>query len=585
MISLLSIAGNNRVTETLPDNLVIVLFSILQSNSNGRAEADRLVITTWPLRPINSFYLRKTDYTATNNGTIRGMAIGGDGFEEPDESARRMFAADAIMVSKLRSLFGGDTPIYTCNAAEGGTFTVTKTSSRDWQEASNECFARATTGMYSGLITSLEALYPTREIKVIVMFHGGESEAISGGSDLTNFPSALQSLYNSMNGVDSYLAEAPWLFTKIYYNVNANEATINGHIQTFVDANPDRCYVVDISDQPRKQDLTTEQKAGVSPSGTDDQHTSYLGQIAKAERHYPNILDYFNWPNRDISEITDNTVFDPSVYAQPGKAWFRLQLNRDNMTILGSGGTAGDENKITDILDNGDISRDWTVAGTAPRFKIHERIGCLHSPPGASVGATRIISPVSLSNQIFNDGGFVWSLWFIMKRNPNTGSGGNPIQCILSSTDVYSGTRSNVLLYIVASGDLQLETRCNSSTVKIAQSDQPFCNVTVNEADQDWIFGGVTSNGSNVKLFRGTRYTAVEEIALDATNNGSLSGITPANFNNSVNGIVGLQRQTGASTFDMGYMGDICEVGGMSSIALTAEQFENIKSNVIETLI
>lgn len=558
----------------LPDDAVIVFVSIGQSNSNGRAEADRLAITTWPLRPVNSSYYVKTDYLSTDNGSLQSMWIGGPSYEEPDNSAQRLFASDAILTSKLRALFGKDTPIYHINGGEGGTFIVSPAAARSWQEAENECFDRCFNGMYLPAIADIEAAYPTREIKVVVLFHSGESEAIAGGANLTNFPAALQSLMDSMDGVDSYLAAAPWLFTKIYYNVDVNEATINGHIQTFVDGHSDRCYVVDISDQPRKVDLTTEQKAGVTPTtGSDDEHTSYIGQIRKATLQYPQILNYFNWPNNDISEITDNTEFDPSVYVQSGKTAFRLQMNRDNMTITAGGGTPGDENKITDVLDDLGL-HDWTVGGTiSGRLKNQVRKGLMYFPIGASEGATRVISPVALSNSLFNDGGFIWSVGGYMKFAPNT-SGGSPAEAILSTTDAYSGTRSNILIYKTATEELRCEVRCASSTVKIAETDLPVFATGLNVGDQQFIHWCVTSNGANLKIF-----IDGVEVALDATNNGSLSGITPGNFNNAVNGVVIGARQTGASTFDFHAMGEMREMFGFSSIALSAAEIQNLMIN------
>ena len=50
-------------------------------------------------------------------------------------------------------------------------------------------------------------------------------------------------------------------------------------------------YVIDLSDQPTKAELTTLQKGGVTPStGVDDGHESYLAQIAKGERIYAQLV-------------------------------------------------------------------------------------------------------------------------------------------------------------------------------------------------------------------------------------------------------------------------------------------------------
>ena len=155
------------------------------------------------------------------------MWVGGPNYEEPDEAARRFFASDVILASKLRALFGAETPIYCVNAAEGGTFMVSKPGSRDWQKASNECFSRGVDNMYLPAIAKIQAAHPTRVIYPIVLFQGGESEAITGGADLANFPAALQTFYNDMNAAHSTLARAPWIFTKIHYNITANETIIN----------------------------------------------------------------------------------------------------------------------------------------------------------------------------------------------------------------------------------------------------------------------------------------------------------------------------------------------------------------------
>lgn len=485
----------------LPDNIVPVIFAILQSNSNGRGEADRLAITTWPLRLVNCYYYVKTDYLSTDNGSFRSMWIGGPNFEEPNDSARRLFGGDAILACKMRALFGKDTPIYLINAAEGGTGTVADAGYRDWQQASNECFDRAINGMYLPAIADIEAAHPTKTIKVIVMYHGGETEAQEGAGSgkVANFPAALGALYNSINAVDNYLGAAPWLFTKLHYSLDAGEDAVNAHIQTFVNNNSARCKLIDISDQPRKIDLTIEQKAGVAPTGTDDNHTSYLGQIAKGERGYTQALNFFNWPNNDISDITNNTEFDPSVYVQPGKTAFRLQMNRGNMTVNGSGGTPGDENKITDVLDSLGL-HNFTVGGTAGRLKSQFRKGCMYFPIGTTIGDTRIVSPVALTNSIFNDGGFVWSIGGWVKFAPNTG-GTSPDQAILHTTDAYSGTRSNVLVYKTAAEKLEVQVRCASSTAKIATTASVIFEGAVNEGDQHFIHWCVTSNGSNLKIF------------------------------------------------------------------------------------
>ena len=543
----------------LPDNLAIHIVKPTQSNNNARGEVRRLKITTWPVHVTNCYYYVKTDYTSADNGFFRSCWAGGPNWEEPNEAARTMFGDELILASKLRALFGKDTPIYITNAAEGGTFIVQRPGGqRDWQEASGECFDRCINGMYRPAVVDIETAHPTRTIFTIVPFQGGESESIEGGAALAAFPAGLESFFQSMNNVDQYLANALWLFTKIHYNITANETILNGYIEDFVNAHPDRTSWIDISDKPRKVDLTLEEKAGEAPSGSDDPHTSWIGQEAKGIRNFVKLLNLASWPDRDVSERTSHTGFDFAQFVQPGHGSFRLSFARDNMTITPGGGTPGEQNTITDVLDILGLN-DWTVTGEL-RLKVQGTLACAYFPIGATIGASRIVSPTLLSNSIFGTGIFTVGAW--VKFAPSI-AGTNPDQAIFSTTNVYAGVRSQFLCYKTNSGTILVNHRANSSTVASAETGVVL-NTTLNEGDNQFHFVVVTSTGNLGHL------SIYFDGVLAATT--AYSGlITPSNFNNAVNGIVFGQRQTAASTYDFGAMNYVPEAFGYGNIALSAD--------------
>ncbi len=572
----------------VPDSTIVVIIEFPSQSNEGREDYRRLVINPLPLNNADCYVWYKPNYTTVNDGELKNAQGGINTFGQGGGTYIN-WGAKNVLLGYFHDITGY--PVFLINAARGATGIAFDAGEQDFSPLSTgEAYDVGVDGKIIPGLAAIHALYPTADYnyEYVILFHGAENDATSPGKT-SNFSANIDAVFDQLFLDVPALVDAQvfffsghyWAqFTDLTYEGTAddaaNEVTINTAKQAYCDARDNFHYINFFADTPRDRmyELTTEEKAGVV-SGADNAHTSYRGQISKADKVIKAWAKAKNYQVPYLTERGKNNFFYASTYIQPNKRAFRLQFNRPNLTVTPAGGTAGDENKITDVFDSFLSTRDWTVGGSSSaRLKVQNRKGGVWFPPATSEGDTRITSPSSLPNQIFNDGSFVWSIGGWAKFEPNTGSGGNPDQAILSTNDVYAGTRSRVLVYKTNVGKLRVDVNCNSSTTKSALTNLAVFNATANTCDADFIHWTVTSDGTNIKIF----INGVEQ-ALDAVSNGSLSGITPTNFFNNTNGIVIGERQTGASTFDFGFMGEMREVFGYGGIALTASQILEIMKN------
>jgi len=121
-------------------------------------------------------------------------------------------------------------------------------------------FDYASNGFWIPALNNLQAAYPSKTIKVVIEWQEGETSALDATAT-ANHLTAFSNVITAVRASHSLLATCPLIIEKLYYNVNANEATINSQYDTYVGSNPNS-YVIDAysaviaeGNAPRKQDL------------------------------------------------------------------------------------------------------------------------------------------------------------------------------------------------------------------------------------------------------------------------------------------------------------------------------------------
>jgi hypothetical protein len=374
------------------NNSVFLIFDIGQSNSIGRAESDRLrLLTQYTVVPNSVKVFYKPSYTITNDGTFVPLENGSIYTKEPDQSASfRFFGAYSILADKLSSI--SPNTVYVCPVGDGGTSLAPNIGgTRDWDPASsNECFDTAFEYYYPFAYSKIEAEQPGKTIIPIMLWHQGENDA-ADATATANYGTNFAAFMIAARASHVSLANAYLIITKLYYNIDANEATINSALQSYADSNSTVVSILDISSQPRKQDLTVGQKGGVTPTASDDQHTSYLGQIYKGEQFYSLVKTRLFAAATD-SEITNNTGFDPSTILSTG---IRLQFSSSKVTYSSQYALTA----ITNDLSTGSFTN---IQGTLkPIFKVIQRKGAVEY---LSSGSAWVESSAAIGTALFAGG-------------------------------------------------------------------------------------------------------------------------------------------------------------------------------------
>lgn len=297
-------ASGSRRTGNSPVimDFIPVVFEISQSNG-GQAEADRLALTdqitgagltklTYIKQPLNCRVWNKPIMNNTNDGSMQDLSAGVNGTQY---DWARVFGADVALLPLLRNETT-ENKAYYIKAMSGGTPLYTS-AGNDWNASSvNELLDISLNYYATPAINTIIAENPGKEIKVFILRHQGESDDLQVERD-AYYQNSLDLLAKirayQINGV-SYFSDAPFVDVLLHYAYpDTQEGLMNDLKLQFASEQPN-CYTIDISNQPRKIDLTTAQKGGYSPTLTDNNHGSYLVQLRKGEAAF-DLLRSINW--------------------------------------------------------------------------------------------------------------------------------------------------------------------------------------------------------------------------------------------------------------------------------------------------
>lgn len=271
---------------------VPVVLDIGQSNSVGKAETTRMVgLTSYTTTPSSSNFLLKSGYNNTADGAFVKMVIGTSANMPPQESVG-YFGAEASLSQKIFS--NKNVPVWFVKAGRGGTsLAQTSGTYTDWDptSGSTDCFTAAMDGLYIPALAKVQAEYPNNILKTVILWHQGEADATDTRAD--SYSTNFAAFVTAVRSKHTSLATAPLIITKLYFNLNSGETTINNVFTSYVGGNANS-YLIDPASQvqyPRKIDLPSDIKATYPPIATDDNHDSYQFQIKKGEMIYDKLVE------------------------------------------------------------------------------------------------------------------------------------------------------------------------------------------------------------------------------------------------------------------------------------------------------
>lgn len=445
------------------DNTIIVQLEMGQSNNVAQGEAARLGLTKYPLMPVNTRIYRKTTLNETNNGSLANMVAGVNEDHLPSPApGGTIFGGYNTTSELLSSHLGGYPPIYVLHASRGGTtMQYGLTAAPSWDPTvQNEMFNYAMNGVFTHGLAAIQAENPGKDIQVVIKWHQSEADN-TDNTATTNYPANFNAFRAAVRAFHPLLANAPWIITLVNYNLTANETTINNFFTSLVDS---RTKVVDISSQPRKMDLTVDQKGGFAPSVADDKHNSYLQQNLKGEQEYAHIVSILNIPGSS-AEYTTNTAFDPATI---NAGHIRLQGSRGKVTINTT------TNQVTSPVNDLSTGSFSVVTGKI-RFKVSQRHGWFGTNTYDYVNASGvntvgvIESSVPIGTTLFSHS-FSVSKW-VYPYN------GNLLQFLIQDIDNTTTPTSRFALFITALGEVQVQYQVPSFAVTQAKTPVIFAAV------------------------------------------------------------------------------------------------------------
>lgn len=545
-------------------DFVFVIMDMGQSNAIGRAESDRLALTTYPEKPAKVNIYFKPDYTTTLNGAFQAYQAGVN-TEEPDQSSTlRMFSHSLALGAKLRDYTGNST--YIIPAGDGGTALEQNLTSPDWSPASvGECFQIFMQRYYNVAMATVLALHPTKQVKVVILWSQGETDA-TDGTATTDYATNFDNFYSSVRGLaityQSYIQAAPWIVSSLNYLQTANETTINGVFDSFAAGTGlGNLFVVDMSAQPRKVDLTTGEKGGFTPTASDDEHLSYIAQNYFGAQAFEIVKTFFGLTSADPSEYLTNTQFDPSTITASG---IRVQFSRNENTI-------DSDNKITNA-NNSLTSTDFTTVATAqhaPRFKVDKLRGAIWFSPLATVH--RVESDAAIGTSLFA-GSWSFGAWV----KPRTATSGDVRIIVHDIQNVASPNNSRMFISINASGQIYGAIGVGGTIVQYRSLAAVWSGTLGNDIT-DWKHIAVTAtSGDFVRVYVDS---VLEPMDTTPGFTGDISGLTLANYVNATNKLqIGARRQA-ASNYDQFYYGMLREVIIQPGVVYSTSDIANLMLN------
>jgi hypothetical protein len=295
---------NRRITGVVAEP-VLVVFELSQSNA-GFSEADRIALTdqiqqagitkmTYTKTPANCKIWNKQIMDLTDNGVMEDISAGVNTsqYNKAPHNAR-CFGTEVSLSPLLKQHSSSN--VYYIKAMRGGT-RLFQYEGEDWNaNSTNDLLDIALDYYATPAINQIIQENPNKPIKVVLLRHQGEADNTTEMRDAyyANTTAFLNKIRNYTIGGVKYFENSPFIDVLLYYKIaEAQEGLMNDVKTQFANDNAN-CYTIDISDQPRKVDLTTAQKGGYSPTILDNEHQSYLGQLMKGERIY-DLLKNINW--------------------------------------------------------------------------------------------------------------------------------------------------------------------------------------------------------------------------------------------------------------------------------------------------
>lgn len=511
---------------SLSSDFIPVIFVRGQSNATGRAEASRLALTEYPAFPSNIYIYWKTNTTTDDNGNWEPI-VAGNNTREWDQTTN-VYGGYLIAAIKLRDHL--NRAVYVINAGDGGTSLEPDVSNPDWHPTSvGENYDISRYRYLDVALTKLEAANPGKQIVVFKPWWQGENDE-PDSTAVTNYSSNFNAL-DLEDQSNSYLSQGIWLISKLDYTPSAAETSINNDLQTFVTSNSARAYIFDPSAYPQKDELTTGEKGGFTPSAADDDHSSYLAQNAFGVWMYNTIVTHYDIPSAGISEETSNTAFDPSTI---NANWIRLQMNRSKVTI-------GSDNIVTAVVN--DLGGVSLSPATTIRFKVDDYKGAISFGGNSPYNTGRIETASAIGTTYFTNS-FSMSCWF----KPSSGIPATPMHFCHDIASTGSPNNSRLSIFLATTGKINIIYAQSGNVAQAITNTAVFADGKT----ATWHHLACTFDDTNniIKIyFDGVLQT------LDAVNNGSLAGVTMASYLNGTNKFQIGARRAGASSYSDYYYG------------------------------
>lgn len=317
--------GTKQPAQGITTAKVIIVLG--QSNASGRAEVARLANTDYNYKGISTGYpsvragqaqyvtnpanvytywkgnSKTSANLAADNGSWTAYTAGsnGNGNANFDLATTgptyNVFGSELSLATQLQESSGQE--VYIIKCAVGGTsltFNTTTTDPGTWnytlRNVAAEFFIKR--GM-----RDLRTFRPNTFFELAgVVWWQGEQDAtdnVSAATYQSEFMGMKQVIDNAIK--ESFTIKKPylWNMVKVSFNRNAAEGVINTALANVVAANSD-CRLVNIDGYPRKMDLATDEASPVavnytsnSAGGADNEHSSYIAQLAAGELIFNNI--------------------------------------------------------------------------------------------------------------------------------------------------------------------------------------------------------------------------------------------------------------------------------------------------------
>lgn len=240
-------------------------------------------------------------------------------------------------------------------------------------------------------------------------------------------------------------------------------------------------------------------------------------------------------------EDTSNLAFDPTTITTSG---FRLQFNRDNLFAITPAVSGGLViiGRAHNTLISGTGSGYWLGEGTRGEFFVINNKGWCQFG-----GSSRYRSVTAIANTIFN-ASFSIGFWTL----PDDGQPA-ATQMIIQDVSVApsDATLDRVQVFLTTDGRIRATYMINNVGVVAETANVIFANGAAStpvHVAATWTSGGL------IRIY-------IDGVlqGYNGANTGDISGLTMASYNNaSLQTTIGM-RQTGASSYDLGYVGKLRE--------------------------